>query len=107
MRERWPRIGMEKLYRVAPPRKSMPRELERSTGKDSERVRDQKIRKTTGQARPTRSRLAPVMLATARWAFSGFVGAVQAKYRSTAYSGSTAMRARTTRARVADTSVSA
>src|SRR3972149_1530775 len=85
----------------------MPSALGRSTGIERKRVRRKKMRKIVGQARPTSSRLAPVMLAMARWALRGLVGAVQAKYRSTAYSGRTAMRARTTSARVAEISVSA
>ena len=49
---------------------------------------------TNGQPRPSSSRLLPVMFAAAYWAFWGMCPALQAKYRSTAYSGRTAITAR-------------
>ncbi len=60
---------------------------------------------TIDQPMPMRSRLPPVMLARASGAyFSGLVPAFEVKTKSTAYSGRTAIRARTARARPAETS---
>src|SRR3989304_1750293 len=63
----------------------MPSALERSTGMERKRVREKKMRKMTGQAIPTRRRLAPVLLAMARGALSGWAGggAVTASRRMT------------------------
>ncbi len=69
--------------------------------------RHQKRKNTAGQPRPTSSRFAPVMLAVANDAYSGSWGARHAKKMSTAYSGSTAIRAMAASASPCETSFSA
>ena len=60
-----------------------------------------------GHPSPIRSRLAPVMLASASARRAGTVAALHARFMSTAYSGSTVTRARNTTARPAPISISA
>ena len=71
------------------------------------RIDHQKMKNTIGQARPISIRLAPVIFATARPITSGSFPARQVMEASTAYSGSTAMKAKTATAKPLEMSTSA